>query len=645
MFSLCFDTSGILYSAGFDGAVKKWNMATRRVAFSFENRNGSVTALAVLGKDLFVGVKSGAVITFDIDSALITAITCNHSKPVSSMMIWEDQVFSAGQDGLLLTQSDAQNVTIMTISDFQGTPLLGLSFSRMRLVTIKGESSILLLPLNNPAAAESFIVSLTPLTCLAATELFIFAGSRTGEILAWDAASLILTFELKGHSSQPNYLLPQGELLYSGSNDKTIIQWSLSDKSLLRVLKRFSASSLGHLGPVNSLTICNQVLFSGGSDLSVRRWNTFTGKHEDVYLGVTKSVTSVLCINNTLFVGSEDFSVLLYRPTLPFVSDGVSTTVRTTSLMSKRRKTVLAQGSGFSNSDGFGNLIIFVGIGLITFILAITLIILALKKRSLLKAEQKIGSGTSETESSIAVGDLATVVNSVMGISRHAAYIIDNAALAKVKKLASGGGGELFVVKVMDNALQKRIGGTVIQKVLFVKSEAIKEAFYQEVGIMITLSMFPHVCKILGYTEDPASIVMKFYKDGSLFDWVRSKRCHQKWAPKILKEISQALQIMHSHYLAHCDMKTQNVLIEYVNGVPSSYLTDFGITHVLSEQIIATRAFTIKNLKGLSIQFAAPEAFQNFRSAAYKSVDFTKYDLYSLGCIIYEVTNKRPPWS
>jgi WD40 repeat protein/tRNA A-37 threonylcarbamoyl transferase component Bud32 len=559
-------------------------------------------------------------------------------------MILEDQIFSAGQDGLLLKQPDANNETVIQIHDSQEIALYGLAFSKMRLVTIKGEFTILLLQLNNLTAAESFIVSLTPLTCISATESLILAGSKLGEILAWDAETLSMAFALKGHSSQPNFLLPYGDVLYSGSNDRTIIQWSLSDKSMLRVLTRLSTSSLGHLGPVNSLTICKRVLFSGGSDLTVRRWNTFSGKHEDVYRGVTKSVTSVLCVNDTLFAGSEDFSVLLYRPSFPVTTDSISTNTKIASVLSKRRKTRLAQVPRINNPVGIESVALYASIGLISFFLLLTSIVFVLKKRSLKKAEVKTGSVTSETESNITVGDLATVVNSVMGISRHAAYIIDNFALAKVKKLTSGGGGELFISKIMDNSLRKRIGETVIQKVVFVKNQAIKEAFYQEVGIMITLSTFPHICKILGYTEDPSSIIMKLYEDGSLFDWVRSKKYNEKWVPKVLKEISRALQAMHTNFLAHCDIKTQNVLIEYVNETPSCYLTDFGITQVLSEKIIATRAFNIKNLKGLSVQFAAPEAFQNFKSRTYKSVDFKKYDLYSFGCVIYEATTKKAPW-
>jgi serine/threonine protein kinase len=102
---------------------------------------------------------------------------------------------------------------------------------------------------------------------------------------------------------------------------------------------------------------------------------------------------------------------------------------------------------------------------------------------------------------------------------------------------------------------------------------------------------------------------------------------------------------MHEHFLAHCDIKTQNVLVEVNASVPSCYLTDFGITQILSEKIIATKSFNVINLRGLSVQYAAPEAFLNFRSKNYIGVDFKKYDVYSFACVAYEVLGRKFPWN
>jgi serine/threonine protein kinase len=249
------------------------------------------------------------------------------------------------------------------------------------------------------------------------------------------------------------------------------------------------------------------------------------------------------------------------------------------------------------------------------------------------------------SESNATLTDLETIINSVIGISKHAAFLIEHSSIARIKKLASGGGGELFVAQVMEPSLSRRVGQLVIQKVVFIKSKMSEEAFYQEVGIMIMLSKFPHFCQIIGYTEQPASIILKYYPDGSLYDWIRSNQCGTKNVLKIAMEISLGLNTMHSYYLAHCDLKPQNILVGLSDGTPSCFVTDFGITQILSDSIIASRSFNVINLRGLSVSYASPEAFKNFKTKKYVSVDFKKYDIFSFGCLLYELLTRRSPWS
>jgi serine/threonine protein kinase len=251
----------------------------------------------------------------------------------------------------------------------------------------------------------------------------------------------------------------------------------------------------------------------------------------------------------------------------------------------------------------------------------------------------------STADSTFTDMDLQTVVNSVMGISKHAEYIIDNSVVAKVKKIATGGGGDLFLCKVMDPRLVKTTGDFVVQKLVFVNNKLKEEAFYQEVGIMIMLSSFPHFCRIIGYTEKPLSIIMGYYLEGSLFDWIRNRSLSRSIAIQILQEVSRALKVMHSYYLAHCDLKSQNILVEIVNGIPAFRLTDFGITEILSERIIASKAFRVVNLRGLSILYSSPEAFICYKTKSYAGVDFKKFDIYSFACLSYEVLTQKSPWS
>jgi hypothetical protein len=379
-----------------------------------------------------------------------------------------------------------------------------------------------------------------------------------------------------------------------------------------------------------------------GSDLTTRRWNIQTGRHEDVYFGPTKAVTTVVCINGSVFAGSEDFSVLMYSPTLPD-NDEIQTTWRTSTDSTKRVRTKVAFRSDFSNSE-MAAASILIGVILAIVMLTAAVSLAYFRYLSQLRSKSIEKAPSTVQESSELSTDLNTVVNTVIGLSKNAAYRVENSSLATVRKLASGGGGEIFLARVMNPFLKENTGTLVIQKVVFIQSSKSEEAFFQEVGILVMLWSFPHFCTIIGYTLNPMAIILKFYPDGSLADFIRSQYYGTKVAIKVSMDISQALRVMQSHYLAHCDLKPQNILVEVENGMPSCFLTDFGITQIISEKIIASKAFNIINVRGLSGHFASPEAFANFRSKNYSRTDFTKYDLYSFACVMFEVITHKVPW-
>ncbi|KAI3655448.1 hypothetical protein MP638_003564, partial [Amoeboaphelidium occidentale] len=314
----------------------------------------------------------------------------------------------------------------------------------------------------------------------------------------------------------------------------------------------------------------------------------------------------------------------------PFLDDLSNITTSSVTMISPNKKKIARTVQKFQFSQYSAALNVFLTFGLvIPVVLLLGLVSACLFVR--LRRNKKAAriSTKMESDSSTTITDLETVVNSVIGISKHAAYLIPCSSIASVRRLTSGGGGELFIAKPMDPSLKKRFGDTVIQKVVFTKTKSHEESFYQEVGIMIMLSAFPHFCKIIGFTDNPLSMILKFYPEGSLYEWLKNHQTFIRFSLKLLKELAEALNTMHSHYLAHCDIKPQNILMEVENGVPSCFLTDFGITQILSEDIIASRMFRITNLRGLSVNYASPEAFKNFRSKRYVRVDFKKYDIYS----------------
>jgi WD40 repeat protein len=81
---LCLDEIGILFSTGFVGSVKTWDMACRKVSFSLDDRNGSITALAAVNGALFAETREGVINSLSIDTANIMKSSKLHQSAVTS---------------------------------------------------------------------------------------------------------------------------------------------------------------------------------------------------------------------------------------------------------------------------------------------------------------------------------------------------------------------------------------------------------------------------------------------------------------------------------------------------------------------------------------------------------------------------------
>ncbi|WP_392533163.1 protein kinase [Nostoc sp. C117] len=102
--------------------------------------------------------------------------------------------------------------------------------------------------------------------------------------------SSYLTKSLKGHSSDVNSVAfsPDGKILGSASDDKTIKLWNLATKEEIRTLE-------GHSNWIWTIAFSpdSKILASGGADKTIKLWNVETGKLIRTLKGHTDGVTSV----------------------------------------------------------------------------------------------------------------------------------------------------------------------------------------------------------------------------------------------------------------------------------------------------------------------------------------------------------------
>jgi serine/threonine protein kinase len=98
----------------------------------------------------------------------------------------------------------------------------------------------------------------------------------------------------------------------------------------------------------------------------------------------------------------------------------------------------------------------------------------------------------------------------------------------------------------------------------------------------------------------------------------------------ILRPIASALDYAHAAGIVHRDVKPANVLLTEEGG---AYLTDFGIARALAESRGATGGSGIVGTPG----YMAPEQSRNPRPDP-------RSDVYSLGCLAYEMLTGRAPF-
>ncbi|MGH3684823.1 MAG: protein kinase domain-containing protein [Pseudonocardiaceae bacterium] len=96
-------------------------------------------------------------------------------------------------------------------------------------------------------------------------------------------------------------------------------------------------------------------------------------------------------------------------------------------------------------------------------------------------------------------------------------------------------------------------------------------------------------------------------------------------AATVVASVADALDAAHDQGMIHRDVKPANILVDGRNGQEHYYLSDFGITKIVS----SGRSLTSTGQIVGTVDYIAPEQIQG------KPVD-GRADLYALGCVLYQ---------
>jgi serine/threonine-protein kinase len=210
-----------------------------------------------------------------------------------------------------------------------------------------------------------------------------------------------------------------------------------------------------------------------------------------------------------------------------------------------------------------------------------------------------------------------------------------NAALANqyAAECVLGSGGMATVYLAEDLKHHRRVAIKVLKPDLAAAVGA--ERFLREIEIAASLH-HPHVLPLYDSGEADGFLyyVMPYVEGESLRDRLsRERQLPIDEALQIAREVADALSSAHSRGIVHRDIKPENILLEEGHATVS----DFGVARAISGaagERGTERGTTVGTPAYMSPEQAAGEEKLDGRS-----------DLYSLGCVLYEILGGDPPFT
>ena len=161
------------------------------------------------------------------------------------------------------------------------------------------------------------------------------------------------------------------------------------------------------------------------------------------------------------------------------------------------------------------------------------------------------------------------------------------------------------------------------------------QRFLLEIDIAARLH-HPHVLPLYdsGEADGFVYFVMPFVEGESLRDRLhREKQLPLDEALQIAREVADALSFAHGHDVVHRDIKPENILLEAGHAV----VADFGIARAIT-------AAAGERLTQTGIAVGTPAYMSPEQAVGSKDLD-GRSDLYSLGCVLYEMLAGQPPFT
>ncbi|XP_057370805.1 probable serine/threonine-protein kinase dyrk2 [Daphnia carinata] len=218
-----------------------------------------------------------------------------------------------------------------------------------------------------------------------------------------------------------------------------------------------------------------------------------------------------------------------------------------------------------------------------------------------------------------------------------------NGKLYTVMKLL-GRGGSSVVYQVLNQEMTDIFALKVVR--LDSVDEVTAEGYINEVRLLKQLQGLPRVVRLLEYeyNEEEEKLLLVMEKgDTDLANLIRNRTSLNAINPTLIRfywqEMLEAVKEIHDKNVIHTDLKPANFLL--VNG--GLKLIDFGI----ATSIQADMTSIMKDSQCGTYNYMAPEAIKSASPAGanHEYKISRKTDVWSLGCMLYSLIYKNPPFN
>ena len=199
------------------------------------------------------------------------------------------------------------------------------------------------------------------------------------------------------------------------------------------------------------------------------------------------------------------------------------------------------------------------------------------------------------------------------------------------RELPGGGMSRVFVAE------ERALGRRVVVKILppEMARDVSLERFHREIHLAAGL-LHPHIIPLLsaGDADGLPYYTMPFIVGESLrLRLAREGRLGLEDAVRLTREVATALDYAHRQGIVHRDIKPENILLHDGHAL----VTDFGIARAIS------RSMPVSTLTTVGVTLGTPLYMSPEQGDPDREID-GRSDIYSLGCVLYEMLVGDPPF-